>query len=496
MLSLSMIVKNEEKYLRDCLESVKGIVDEIIIVDTGSTDKTKKIAEEYGASIYDYEWKSDFADARNYALDKSNGDWILYLDADERLSASSKDELKRITSAGDKKAYHCRIINIDEKNNKPSVMSYVRLFAKTGGINFEGRIHEQIENSLRKNGYKISESKIEIIHIGYNLEKEGLKQKAQRNLDILLEEYKKIKNGYNSFQIAQSLHILERDEEALEHYKKAVDDNSLRNEYKATAFRAMAIGYADSSDYANADKYISYSLKQDGHQPMSLMAAAKIYSKNLKNELAINCIKEAFKYNKQYRSGALVSAQNILLDPRIILYNGLSLSVGIEDKKNTEFFLDELKKEIKKEEYDLFSDIISKKNIDLGTIDIKSLINDYNYELFFELINRYEEKKIFIAYINVLAENFISDSMFLNKYGLLLLDCSYNEAAEKMFEISLEMNRKQFSVVFYLISALIKQNKFDKIKSVISYYKKDFESYPNLCNKLSDLEQKLSSVLN
>jgi glycosyltransferase involved in cell wall biosynthesis len=496
MLSLSMIVKNEEKYLRDCLESVKGIVDEIVIVDTGSVDNTKKIAEEYGAIIFDYEWKNDFADARNYALGKSKGDWILYLDADERLDDSSKDELKRITAFNEKKAYHCRIINIDEKTNKPSVMSYVRLFAKTEGISFEGRVHEQIENFLQKNGYKIFQSKIEIIHIGYNLEKEGLKQKARRNLDILLDEYKKIENGYNAFQIAQSLHILDREKEALEYYKKAIADNSLRNEYKATAFRAIAISYADSSDFANADKYISHSLKQDGHQPMSLMAAAKIYSKNLKNELAINCIKDAFKYNRQYHSGALVSAQNILLDPKIILYNGLILSIASGDNKSVELFLDELKKGIEQVEYDLFRNMIHKKNVDLSTIELRKLINEYNYELFFELVNKYEEKKIFISYINVLAEKFISDPLFLNKYGLLLMDCSFNEAAERMFEISLEMNTKQLSIVFYLISALIKQSKFDKIKLVINLYKKDFEAYPILRDKLGDLEHKLSSVLN
>ena len=72
-ISIVLLVKNEEKYLNDCLESVKGLVDEIIIVDTGSTDKTKQIALEHNSQIYDYVWNNDFAGARNYSLSKANG---------------------------------------------------------------------------------------------------------------------------------------------------------------------------------------------------------------------------------------------------------------------------------------------------------------------------------------------------------------------------------------------------------------------------------------
>ena len=85
-LSLCMIVKNEEKFLAGCLESVKNIVDEIIIVDTGSTDKTIEIANSYNAKVYHFEWKNDFSLARNESIKHATGDWILILDADERLA--------------------------------------------------------------------------------------------------------------------------------------------------------------------------------------------------------------------------------------------------------------------------------------------------------------------------------------------------------------------------------------------------------------------------
>lgn len=81
-----MIVKNEEYFLGTCLESVKDLIEEIIIVDTGSTDKTKEICNEYGAIIYDFLWSESFSEARNFGINKATKEWILYLDADEEIS--------------------------------------------------------------------------------------------------------------------------------------------------------------------------------------------------------------------------------------------------------------------------------------------------------------------------------------------------------------------------------------------------------------------------
>lgn len=94
-LSLCMIVRDEEQWLESCLQSVQSIVDEIVIVDTGSIDATKAIAQNYGAKIYDWEWQDDFAAARNVSLEKATGDWILVLDADEVIA---KDDLEVIQS--------------------------------------------------------------------------------------------------------------------------------------------------------------------------------------------------------------------------------------------------------------------------------------------------------------------------------------------------------------------------------------------------------------
>src|SRR5579883_1951392 len=88
-LSAAIIVKNEERHLPECLSSLAGLVDEIVIVDTGSTDRTREIAASAGARIFDFPWMGDFSAARNHALNQVRGDWTLYIDADERVRPES-----------------------------------------------------------------------------------------------------------------------------------------------------------------------------------------------------------------------------------------------------------------------------------------------------------------------------------------------------------------------------------------------------------------------
>jgi glycosyltransferase involved in cell wall biosynthesis len=184
-----MIVKNEEKYLADCLESVKSVVDHIVIVDTGSTDNTLEIAKSYNADVYHFDWVDDFSAARNFALSRSASDWILYLDADERLDKNSHNLLKKIVADDEKLGVRCKIYNIDEINKKPKIQNSTRLFKYSNKIKFTGKAHEQIESSLLENGYKIIDSDLWINHLGYNIDKNGLVKKAERNLKLLIAEY-------------------------------------------------------------------------------------------------------------------------------------------------------------------------------------------------------------------------------------------------------------------------------------------------------------------
>lgn len=118
--SLCMIVKNESAVLRRCLDSLKDIMDEIIIVDTGSTDDTKKIAAEYTPYLYDYVWNDDFAAARNFAFSKATGDYIYSADADEVLDRENQDKLKALKRAILPEVEIVQMIYVTEQINHPT----------------------------------------------------------------------------------------------------------------------------------------------------------------------------------------------------------------------------------------------------------------------------------------------------------------------------------------------------------------------------------------
>lgn len=226
-LSVCMIVKDEEALLSRCLESVKGIADEIIIVDTGSTDRTKQIAENFGAKIYDYVWSNDFAAARNESLRHAVGKWILVLDADEYLG--SNDHSKWIEFLQKEKpeahlAYTLPVINFTGEKDYQEEMTtapVTRLFPNFKGIHFERPIHEQLTRGGKE---KLLHKKIslEIYHTGYQLQRVTEKSKHERNMSIFNEMKKANKlSAYDWFTLGNQYRFGKEEEEALQCYERA-----------------------------------------------------------------------------------------------------------------------------------------------------------------------------------------------------------------------------------------------------------------------------------
>ena len=210
-LSLVMIAKNEARCLARCLQSVRGAVDEIIVVDTGSTDDTVKIASENGAKVTRFEWCNDFAAARNFALAQTSGDWILILDADEWASESLATEIKNFVR-GPKQIGRLKIVS-DFKHNGQTQRSSTfvsRIFPR--GAKFEGRIHEQIVSDLPRVNLAG-----ELWHDGYLETK-----KSDRNVKMLSDEIARDpQNAYLHFQLALEFTSLGRSREAFNCLQKA-----------------------------------------------------------------------------------------------------------------------------------------------------------------------------------------------------------------------------------------------------------------------------------
>lgn len=147
-ISLCMIVRNEEKGLARCLAGVRDIVDEIVIVDTGSEDRTKEIAAEFGAVIYDFEWINDFAAARNYSFSKATKDYILWLDADDVIMEADQEHFKELKKSltPDVRAVSMNyVLRVNADGSPSSSMKRNRLVRRNCGFKWIGVVHEYLE---------------------------------------------------------------------------------------------------------------------------------------------------------------------------------------------------------------------------------------------------------------------------------------------------------------------------------------------------------------
>ncbi|WJM08101.1 glycosyltransferase [Paenibacillus sp. PK1-4R] len=187
-ISLCMIVKDEEELLPHCLASVQGAVDEIIVVDTGSSDRSAEIAQQYGAVVVGFEWCEDFAAARNAGLERASGDWILFLDADEALDRAAREQIMSWTTVSGCDGLFLNIHNYTGTGQQGvTVNPVLRLFRNAPEHRFEGRIHEQIAGAIcRRNpeaAFHVTDMVIH--HYGYQTAIVERKDKVNRNVRLL-----------------------------------------------------------------------------------------------------------------------------------------------------------------------------------------------------------------------------------------------------------------------------------------------------------------------
>ncbi|MEC8932277.1 MAG: glycosyltransferase, partial [Candidatus Latescibacterota bacterium] len=190
-LSLCMIARDEADFLDRCLASVKGLVDEIVVVDTGSQDQTKAVARRHGARLFSLEWTGDFSVARNAALERARGQWILILDCDETLARRDHDTLRLLLRSDVADAYRITTRNYSSDAGRAEwhasagtdyateekhytgwfPTTKVRLWRRHAVVRFRGAVHELVEASLQEAGQRVGDCLVPVHHYGY-VEKE------------------------------------------------------------------------------------------------------------------------------------------------------------------------------------------------------------------------------------------------------------------------------------------------------------------------------------
>lgn len=224
-VTLTMIVKNEESNLPACLSSVADLVDEIVIVDTGSADRTKEIAIGHGAKLFDFPWNDSFSAARNESLKHATGEWVFWMDADDRIDAENRTKLRQFFAnlPNENVGFVMKCLCLpDADTGTSTVVDHIRLFRNHPGHRWTYRIHEQILPSIRRQGGDVRWSDVVINHVGYQ-DSKVRKRKLQRDLRLLSMEYEEQPNDpFTLFNLASVYQEQGRVAESLDLFQRSL----------------------------------------------------------------------------------------------------------------------------------------------------------------------------------------------------------------------------------------------------------------------------------
>jgi glycosyltransferase involved in cell wall biosynthesis len=215
--SFCMIVKDEERRLSQCLDSVRDLAGELIVVDTGSTDATARIAASYGAQVIPFDFtRVDFATARNHAIARASGRWILMLDADETLDRADAPMIEKLIALNENAGYFLERHNHSSDSGSPTTDYVVRLFPNRPMYRYRGRVHETIDASILSAGGRLRKTGIRIDH-SFSSDREARRRKNHWYIGILKEEIAADPSDDSRLDfLAAEYHQLEMFEEATE----------------------------------------------------------------------------------------------------------------------------------------------------------------------------------------------------------------------------------------------------------------------------------------
>ena len=297
-ISLCMIVKNEEKILRRCLDSIKGLMDEIIIVDTGSTDSTRKIAEEYTEKVYDFEWINDFSAARNFAFSKASCDYIYSADADEVVDEENYERFRELKETllleieivqmyyGNQLSFGT-IYNFD-RELRPKLFKRLRTFV------WEEPIHEAVRLSP-----VIFDSEITITHLPENSHADRDLIAFRRQTDQGKKLSARLRNIY-----AKELFISGTDEEFLlaeAYFTREADEGCLPEDQLKEAVSVIVKASRLRKDYLKMYRYAMKDIAGEGVSEVCFELGEYYYEAGIYDEAAV------WFYNAFHETGSILN---------------------------------------------------------------------------------------------------------------------------------------------------------------------------------------------
>lgn len=306
-VSATIIAKNEEANIGRMLKSIQDFCDEIIVVDTGSTDNTISIAKEYGALVYNHPWENDFSKARNQALSYATKEWSFIIDCDEEFFLrEGADDLKQVLNQLPENIEAVTLEADDVRDGKVGVKFILPRFFRKGKVFYEGAVHNnpvyQKDKAFFDGAY--------VKHYGYDLTEEKKKAKLKRTITLLKGRLRDNPNDYAAlFYLSQSHGWAGNAKKAIRYALRYVKfkDSIPENDFFQSIYYTLAMQYIKLLDYKEAEKWVKEGLKFNPHDIDCLYAMVLIgvfvRNRQIVNIAASGFVKEYNDYNLYKASG-------------------------------------------------------------------------------------------------------------------------------------------------------------------------------------------------
>ncbi len=363
-ISACMIVKNEEELLPGCLESIRSWVDEIIIVDTGSTDKTVEIAKSYGAKIYHQEWTKDFSFHRNYSISKATCDWVFIIDADEEFVEDDLPALRQATAQDDYRIISFNVFNVSkETGQNTSFLHSIRLFRRDANLRYDGIVHNQLMYDSSEKALRLG---ISIRHYGYDLSPEIMEKKLARSRELLEKQliddpencfvrynYVQLLRSSGSHPDAKTCQLM------LKHATKAVElsreDKKYGEAVELMSLHQLATTHISLLEYDKAKEYCEEALAIKPDFLDALLSMAHAYTGLKDFDKAESYYNEFIKTREHYDETAEeINLIQVYIGSTYLGYYGLGLIYELKGdfEKAEEYYLKSI------EHFDMFRDVL------------------------------------------------------------------------------------------------------------------------------------------
>jgi GT2 family glycosyltransferase/tetratricopeptide (TPR) repeat protein len=258
-LSLCMIVRDNERTLEACLESIRPWVDEMIVVDTGSRDRTPEIAQRYGARLFEFPWCDDFAAARNESLKHARGEWIFWMDSDDSISPECGRQLRELADREHPPHILGYIMQVhcpgEDREHDVTVVDHVKLFRNRRDLKFEGRIHEQIIPAIRRAGGDVAWTDIHVVHSGSEHSAESRARKLERDFRILhLELRDQPDHPFVLFNLGMTHADAEQYEQAIHFLRRCLEVSNPQESHVRKAYALLISALSQSGQHPEAEE--------------------------------------------------------------------------------------------------------------------------------------------------------------------------------------------------------------------------------------------------